>query len=205
MNRLRRPRVAVVGITIALAVVAVACSGGPPAAPTRAAVGKPVHYVALGGDDVYGGRRRLTASWTQALFRDHLPVNATFVNLASPHNGSDEIRRDQVPTAIRLRPDIVTITLIDDLERATPPEDVQRDLSAIISSLRKVDGIRILVGTAPLDTDIEKVRSAYNAAVTAAVRTGGAELVDLSQVSATDTKLRAEQIADAFARELAKQ
>jgi GDSL-like Lipase/Acylhydrolase family len=201
MRRLGRISAA---ITVAFATVAVGCSGGPPGAPKRVAVGKPVHYVALGGDDVYGGRRSLATSWPQRLFRDHLALNATLVNLASPHHGGAEIRQDEVPTAVRLHPDVVTITLIDDLERATPPAIVQRDLSAIIRSLQAIDGVRILVGTAPLDTDTDKVRSAYNAAVTAATRTRGAELVDLSQVSATDAELRAQQIADAFARVLAK-
>ena len=109
-----------------------------------------------------------------------------------------------MPTAVRLRPDIVTITLIDDLERGTPPETVQRDLSAIIGSLQKVDGVRILVGTAPLDTDTAEARNAYDSAITAATRGQEVENVSLSRVSATDPELRAQQIADAFAVELAK-
>ena len=205
MNYVRRLPAAAVVVAIVVALVAMGCSdGGPPGAPTRAVVAKPVRYVALGGDDVYGGRRSLTTSWPQVLFRNHLAVSATLVNLASPRQASAEIRRDQVPTAVRLRPDVVTITLIDDLERATPPQSVERDLSAIISSLRKVDGMLILVGTAPPDTATADVRRAFDSAVTTATRTEGVEVVDLSRVSATDAEVRAQEIASAFARQLAK-
>jgi hypothetical protein len=197
------PRSAVVVASV-LAIAVVGCGGGGPAgAPARAVVGKPVHYVALGGDDVYGGRRSLTTAWPQLLFRKHLPVNATLVNLASPRHGGAEILRDQVPTAIRLHPDIVTITLIDDLERATPPQTVQRELSTIISELRTVDGVRILVGTAPPDTGTAEARSQFDSAVVAAAHTLRDKIVDLSGVSATDADLRADQIAEAFGRQVA--
>jgi len=195
---------AVVTVTIVLALAAAGCSGGPPAAPVRVATGTPVHYVALGGDDVFGGRRSLASSWPQLLFRNHLPVNATFVNLASPRHGGVEIRRDQLATALRLHPDVVTITLIDDLERATPPQTVQHNLSDIITNLRKIDGVRILVGTAPPDTGTVEARSAFDTAITTAARTGGAEIVDLSRVSASDAELRAQQISETFAQVLGK-
>ncbi len=74
--------------TIAALAFIAGCSGGTPEPPAHVAVGKPVHYVALGGDDVVGSRRRLTTSWPQLLFREHLEVNATLVNLASAHRGA---------------------------------------------------------------------------------------------------------------------
>ncbi len=205
MNRVRRVRRSVGVAATVLALVAVGCSGGGGNdARARPATGKPLRYVALGGDDAYGGRRSVATAWPQLLFRDHLAVNATLVNLASPRHGAAEIHRDQVPTAVRLRPDIATITLLDDLERASPPQTVQQDLGAILESLRKVDGIRILVGTAPPDTGTADARRAFDSVITAAAHTQGVEIVDLGRASATDPGVRAREIADAFAQELAK-
>ncbi len=128
----RRP---IVVVTTALLVVLAACNnGGPATTAAREPAGKPLHYVALGGDDAYGARQRLDGSWPQLLFREHLPADATLVNLASPRHGTAEIRDDELPVALRLRPDIVTITALDDLERDTNPAEVQSQLSAIIRS-----------------------------------------------------------------------
>ena len=191
-------------VTTALLVVLSACNNGSPATTAaRDPAGKPLHYIALGGDDAYGARQRLDNSWPQLLFRENLPANATLVNLASPRHGAAEIRDDELPVALRLRPDIVTITALDDLERATNPADVQSQLSAIIRSLRALKAVRVLVGTAPLDIAPPSAVSAFNVAVTTAARASGAELVDLGSVNAANQQQRGEQIASAFARVLA--
>ncbi len=168
--------------------------------PAHEVGGKAELYVALGGDDVAGDRRRFTDSWPQLLFRTNLPVSATFVNLAGPREGAEAIRGDQLPTALRLRPNLVSVTLLDDLERGTPPVTVRRDLAEILRRLGQVDGIRVLVGTAPPNTGSEEARLAFNAIVSGTVRAANARLVNLDGARATDPQIRAQQIADAFAR-----
>lgn len=201
---MRRPRAfQVVALALSALVVlgAAGCTGdGSSSARTPAPAGKSKLYVALGGDDVYGGRRRLTTAWPQHFFRDRLPINATFVNLASPRHGVSEIERDQVSVAVRLHPDLATITVLDDLERGTDPVEVERDLVQILGRLRAVDGLRVLVGTVPPGVAAPADAERLNAAVVEASRVGGGEVVDLSGVDATDPERRATQIAGAFGR-----
>ena len=161
--------------------------------------GKAELYVALGGDDVAGSRRRFTDSWPQLLFRTNLPVSATFVNLAGPREGAEAIRGDQLPTALRLRPDLVTVTLLDDLERGTPPATVRQDLAEILRRLGRERGLRVLVGTAPPGTAAPALVDVFNAVVKETVRRHGGEIVDLAGVRAADPDLEALQIANAFA------
>ncbi len=106
-------------VAIGLLVAAGCTDGGQSAAPARRPEGKPLQYVALGGDDVAGARRRFVDAWPQQLFRTGLPLTATMVNLAGPPAGVTEIQRDQLQTALRLHPDITTITLVDDLEHGS--------------------------------------------------------------------------------------
>ncbi len=140
----------------------------------------------------------MTGSWPQQLFRGGLPVGAVFVNLASPRRGAEEIRQEQLPDALRLKPNVVTITLQDDLERGTPTTQVQADLAAIIGALKRLPGIEVLVGTAPPVAEAPEAGAELDAAITAAARAGGAEVVDLSGVDGSDGEARARQIAAAF-------
>jgi GDSL-like Lipase/Acylhydrolase family len=191
---------------LALAAVLVAaaagCTGGDSAAPAREAVGKPQLYIALGGDDVSGGRLRPTDSWPQQLFRTALPTDATFVNLGSPRQGAEEIRRDQVAIAERFRPDLVTITLLDDLERGTTASALEEDLGAIVRDLHQVEGVRVLVGTAPPGVGTSAERTAFDAAIVAAARVSGATVVNLGTARSADPARQRRQIADAFGQAL---
>jgi GDSL-like Lipase/Acylhydrolase family len=182
---------------------AAGCTGDEhSAAPAHEAVGKPQLYIALGGDDVSGGRRRPTDSWPQQLFRTALPTDATLVNLGSPRQGAEEIRRDQVGVAVRFRPDLVTITLLDDLERGTSPSALQENLGAIVRALHQVQGVTVLIGTAPPDVGTTAERAAFDAAIVAAARATGATVVNLGTVRSGDPARQRREIADAFGQAL---
>jgi hypothetical protein len=201
---IRRRAHGLLALTVAalVALGAAGCSGsGPSAAPVRRTVGRSQLYVALGGDDVYGvGPQRLVDAWPQVLFATSLPVSAAFVNLANPGQGAAEIDRGQVPVAVRLRPDLATITLLTDIEQGTAPIEVQRRLIGILDRVHQVNGLRVLVGTAPPGSGSPTAVRAFNAAVTEATRAGGGELVDLGAARATDPQRQGRQIADAFAQ-----
>jgi hypothetical protein len=140
------------GIAVFFGIVVLAgCDSGPQATPVRAEHGHASLYVALGGDDVYGGARGLENAWPQVLFRTSLPITTTFVNLSGRREGVAEVLRGQVEAARQLRPDLVTITVADDAERGTAPAEVGADLDAIIRRLRSGTTTRVLVGTVPPD------------------------------------------------------
>ena len=190
-------------LAAALLFGAAGCTGSKdPAAPGHAAVGKPQLYIALGGDDVSGARRRPTDSWPQQLFRTALPTDATLVNLGSPRQGAEDVRRDQVGIAVRFRPDLVTITLLDDLEQGTTPSALQEDLAAIIRDLHQVKGITVLVGTSPPDVGTTAERASFDAAIVAAASATGATVVNLRTARSSDPARQRRQIADAFAAAL---
>jgi hypothetical protein len=106
-------------------------------------------YVALGGDDNGGGRNHLADAWPQVLFRTALPPTASFVNLSNPRSGAAEILTREVQPAVALRPDIVTITILDDAERGTDPGLVELDLMRIVRELRTNGKTEIFIGTIP--------------------------------------------------------
>ncbi len=178
-----------------------ACQSSPDATPVTRERGHQSLYVALGGDDVYGGRTGLTTAWPQVLFRSSLPISTTFVNLADRRAGVDDVLRRQVDEAQRLGPDLVTVTVSDDAELGTDPAVVQRDLGAIVRRLR-AGRTRVLVGTVPPDAAAPAVVAALDAVITSAAKTTGATVVDLGDVRATDPVARNRQIAEAFAAAL---
>jgi hypothetical protein len=83
--------------------------GAPPLVPQ----GAPVRLVVLGADQALGsgvGRsERNRSTWPQLLFREHLPVRATLVNLASADATSADVRDAQVPRALGLQPTIAIV------------------------------------------------------------------------------------------------
>jgi hypothetical protein len=191
---------------VACCVVAVAalagsagCDDKQDAVPGRQAPERGSVYVALGGDDVFGGRSGLVNGWPQVLFRSALPITSTFVNLADQREGVADIRRRQVEPARALRPDLVTITVVDDAERGTDPTSVEGDLEAVVARLRSGAATRVLVGTLPPDAAAPEVVEQLNAAVTRAATSAGATIVDLSGVRSTDPATRGTAIAAAFA------
>ena len=60
----------------------------------------------------------------------------TFVNLAGRREGVADVLARQVDAAVRLRPDLVTITVLDDAELGTDPALVAADLDAVVGRLR---------------------------------------------------------------------
>ena len=83
--------------------------GAPPLVPQ----GAPVRLVVLGADEAVGagvGRaERNRSTWPQLLFREHLPVRATLVDLASPGATTVDVRDAQVPRALGLQPTIAIV------------------------------------------------------------------------------------------------
>ena len=204
--RIRGPRIGWSTAVLVIALVGVSvlagCDSSPEATPVTRARGHASLYVALGGDDVYGGRTGLTTAWPQLLFRTSLPITTTFVNLAGRRAGVADVLRQQVDAARTLRPDLVTITVSDDAVRGTDPAVVGSDLDAVVRRLRTGTTTKVLVGTVPPDAAAPEVVTALNAEITRVATAAGATVVDLGSVRSTDPTVRSHQVARAFAAAL---
>jgi GDSL-like Lipase/Acylhydrolase family len=191
-----------VAVTVAVAVVALLAGGcGGSSRPATLGPERPgvaTRYVALGGDDNVGSRRSFADAWPQRLFRDSLPRRAVFVNVAASRSGIAEILADQVDDAIGLRPDIVTITLVDDAERATAPGDVERDLTDVLDRFRDArPKATVLVGTIPPGSGPAATVDVLDVVIRR-VAAGRAVVVDLGAVDAANGDQRNAAIARAF-------
>lgn len=199
MTTIRRP---VLVAALVVAVVVTACSGAPdeqvvPKEPR----GPATTYVALGGDDVSGGRRSLGSTWPHRLFRTALPITADFVDLSDPRSGIVQIRADQLDRALAAKPSLVTVTVLDDAERRTDPAVVGRELTAVLEALTARASTRVLVGTVPEGAAAPAVVDALNGAIRdAAAGIPHVGVVDLATVGRTDTPGGATRAAEAFAR-----
>ena len=186
-----------------------ACSGRDRPAPTEAEEdrGPPLLYVAVGASESVGvgTERPLRQAWTQVFFRSALPRQATFVNLGIPGATVAGALDRQVPEALALRPDLVTVWLnVNDLVDGVTPGKYERDLGQLVHRLRRNGATQVLVANTPeLDRLPDYVRcreesvgcglgarlpapdllraavAAYNDAIARVVSREGAVLVDL--------------------------
>jgi hypothetical protein len=100
-----------------------------------------VRLVVLGGDEALGAgvsrTERNRSTWPQLLFREHLPVRATLVDLASPGASAVDVRDAQIPRALDLQPTIA-IVWVDDQGAA---------LTAVLRSLSSAGATVLAVAT----------------------------------------------------------
>jgi GDSL-like Lipase/Acylhydrolase family len=197
----RAPTRRVVFVSLAIAMVVAACSG----APDDATVPKERRttaftYVSLGGDDAAGARGRFGNAWPHVLFRTALPRSAQLVDLGTRRSGIGEIGANQVDRAVAARPDLVTLTLLDDAERGNDPDRVAADLGAVLDRLRARKA-QVLVGTIPDDAADPATVSGLDTAIRAAAAgRPDVTVVDLGAVGRPDTPSGAIRTARAFAR-----
>ena len=112
MTRRRRWR-AGLGVCISLAICGCTSSSVSRGAPPLVPQGAPVRLVVLGADDAFGAgvsrTQRNRSTWPQLLFREHLPIRATLVDLASPGATAADVRDARVPRALGLQPTIAIV------------------------------------------------------------------------------------------------
>ena len=200
---------ALVSCTAAPAAVATATPGATPtptlfvttsaptASPSTAAPA--FRYVAIGASDTVGvgATDPRTGSWP-ALVAARLPAGTAYVNLGVSGSLASQAARDQLPTALGLRPQLVTIWLaVNDLNANLSATDYAAALRSAIAPLVSGTAARIFVGDVP---DLRSVPAyagtdqaalltritAYNAAIAtlAATFPGRVTVVDLFTGSA---------------------
>jgi lysophospholipase L1-like esterase len=167
-------------------------TSAPTPSPSTAAPA--FRYVAIGASDTVGvgASDPRTGSWP-ALVAARLPAASDYVNLGVSGSLASQAARDQLPTALGLRPQLVTIWLaVNDLNASVTATDYTTALRSVIAPLVSGTAARIFVGNVP---DLRSVPAyagtdqaalltritAYNAAIAALAATfpGRVTVVDL--------------------------
>ena len=133
-----------------------------------------------------------TGSWP-ARIAARLPAGADYLNVGVSGSLAAQAARDQLPTALELRPHLVTIWLaVNDLNASVSASDYAVGLRSVVEPLVSHTDARIFVGDVPdlrpvpayAGTDLTALLAritAYNAAIAALAATFGGRvtIVDL--------------------------
>ena len=174
------------------------------AAPTGTPSPAPAafRYVAIGASDTVGvgSSDPANGSWP-ARVAARLPAPTSYTNLGVSGSIASQAAREQLPTALSLKPQLVTVWLaVNDLNASVSAADYGTALRSVIEPLVRGTGARIFIGSVP---DLRTVPAyatqdeagvlvrinAYNAAITAlaAAFTDRVVVVDLFTGSAALT------------------
>jgi acyl-CoA thioesterase-1 len=134
----------------------VGCTGpdrqvtAPPAVVTEA-----ILYVAVGASETVGigTEEPLREAWPQVLFRIGFPRTTTMINLGIPGATVSTALQAELPHALGLEPDVVTVWLnVNDLLSGVSPEAYEEELGSLVGRLRRGGATTVLVAnTPPLD------------------------------------------------------
>lgn len=151
-----------------------------------------VRFVAIGGDETVDrdpdSRRR--ESWPRLVFREHLPPQAVFADLARPGSTVADAIDEQLATALDFAPTLAVVWLTSaDVERATAVEEYRTGLTNLATALGDGDAtVMVVIGSDTPDS--------YALAARRAAEESGATAITLSDES--DESAIAEQIAGAL-------
>jgi lysophospholipase L1-like esterase len=215
-------RVALVAGLAATAAAAAGCSAvspsppGPPAEPN----GPSPLYVAIGASETVGVgvTDPYRQAWPALFFREALPASAQFVDLGVPGITVSDALVQEVPAAVSLRPEVVTVWLnVNDLIAGVSATTYGRELTELLQELRAGGHTQVLVANtppvqafpayreclpfmpgavgcdtgqrAPTPGQVAATVAAYNAATVDAARATGSHVVDL--YAAAEQRVRA--------------
>ena len=203
----RRLAFPMVGLVLLATLLATACTASRTAAapkPTPSAT--PLVYVAVGASESVGvgatDPRR--DAWTQVFFRTALPRSAVFVNMAVPGSTVAEALAAQVPQAVALSPDVVTVWLnVNDILHAVTPASYEADLTKLVTALRRGGATKVLVANTPPLDDLPAYRACLPGA-TATARQGAPCPVSGALVAAVPAPATLNAVVDAYNAAIAR-
>ena len=120
-------------------------------ATTAAAAPRPLTYVAIGASDTVGvgSGSPETESWPAVLWR-RLPPGSQFVNLGVSGSLLHQALDQQLPVAVDMHPDLVTVWLsVNDYTGRVNLEQYGTDLDTLLGQLRAQTSAVVLVGNLP--------------------------------------------------------
>jgi acyl-CoA thioesterase-1 len=112
---------------------------------------RPLTYVAIGASDTVGvgATSPETDSWPAVLWR-RLPQGSQFVNLGVSGSLLHQALEQQLPVAIDMNPDLVTVWLsVNDYTGQVNLDQYEADLDTLLGQLRAQTSAVILVGNLP--------------------------------------------------------
>jgi lysophospholipase L1-like esterase len=152
-------------------------------------------YVAVGASDTVGVGTADPAreAWPRVFWRSTLPEGTQYKTFATSGATVATALQRQVPKAVEVQPDIVTVWLnVNDLVRFVPAETYESRLRTAVRRLRRGGRTTVLVANTPAVDQLPVVASygipaelarravqGYNAAVERVAQAEGAVLVDL--------------------------
>lgn len=154
-------------------------------------------YVAIGASDAFGvgASDPTTQSWP-AYIDQSLPPDVRFINLGIPGVTIHQALAQELPVALSVHPNLVTIWLgVNDLQAAVPLAQYQHDLDSLLTALATNTHAQVAVGNLPdltllpafIDQDpttLTKTIAAWNQVIASEVRQHHDLFVDLYQSSA---------------------
>lgn len=191
-------------LVLAAALLLSACDGiatsrrataTPTPSPTLVPTGTPgprLAYAAIGASDAYGVGTANPAkdNWPTVLAGD-LGPSIQLTNLGIPGATVAIARRDELPIALHLQPDLITVFLgVNDILDNVPTATFTEQISALLMQLHTQTDARVFIGNLPDVTllpefarhDLIALRTqviVWNAAIAHAAAEAGATVVDL--------------------------
>ncbi|HEX9495787.1 MAG TPA: GDSL-type esterase/lipase family protein [Candidatus Limnocylindria bacterium] len=154
----------------------------PTASPTPSAA--TFRYVAIGASDTVGvgAADPRTGSWP-ARVAAHLAAGTDYVNLGVSGSLAGQASREQVPTAVGLKPQLVTVWLaVNDLNAGLPAPDYAVALRSVLEPLVQTTDARIFVGNVPDLRTVPAYAGTDQAALLKQITAYNAAIADLSRI-----------------------
>ncbi len=156
---------------VTLSFFLMACSatdGAPKTSPQPAAPSpSPIVYAAVGASETLGigARDPRREAWPQVFYRTALPASAIFYDFGVPGETVAAALREEVPEALSVQPDLVTVWLnFDDIVNGVPADQYGRDLDRLIAALRQGGRTEVLVANTPALDHLPAYLACVNAA-----------------------------------------
>ena len=139
-------------------------------------------YVAIGASDSVGvgATDPATGSWP-ARVAARLPSGTPYVNLGVSGSTAAQASREQLPAALSLKPQLVTIWLaVNDLNAGLTATEYAAAMRSVIEPLVRGTDARVLVGTAPDLRSVPAFGDADQAELLGRVTAYNREIADLA-------------------------
>jgi acyl-CoA thioesterase-1 len=150
----RKAGAALVGLAGSLLLAACSAGGGarPAAQVPATGDGPAIVDVAVGASETVGAgtEDRLRSAWPQVLYTTALPRGAVFYNFGIPVATVAEAIGSELPEALAVHPDLVTVWLnVNDLLAGVTPTTYEAQLDDLVHALRRGGHTRVLVANTP--------------------------------------------------------
>lgn len=177
-----------------------ACSRGGDGGEQANGKDAPPVYVAVGASESVGvgADDPPRQAWPEVFRREALPPQAVFVNLGIEGVSTAEALAQELPRALELQPNLVTIWLnVNDIIDQVSPERYEQHLGQLVHELRRGGRTKVMVANTPEIDQLPVVArfgpiiagvadqrvDAYNEVTARVVAREGAVLVDLNAAS----------------------